>query len=83
MAHNIDSIKTGSVGKKWGFSGTHRTSYILKKSNVYPHQSKNYFAHFAMRYPALSSGYIFNIIKRHNFFDRWFFGEIENFTIYF
>ena len=34
VARNIDSIKTGQIGKKWGFSGTHRTSYI-KKNQMY------------------------------------------------
>ena len=40
MARNIVSTKTGKVGKNVGFSGTHRTS-----------PEKNYFSHFAMRYP--------------------------------
>ena len=30
MARNIDSIKTGKVGKNGGSSGTHRTFYIKK-----------------------------------------------------
>ena len=40
MSCNINSIKTGLVGIKWGFSGTHRTSYISKNSNLYPRQSR-------------------------------------------
>jgi hypothetical protein len=40
MACNIDSIKTGEVGKNVGFSGTHTTSYIMRNLNVYPHQSR-------------------------------------------
>ena len=41
MVHNIDSKKkTALVGIKWGFSGTHRTSYISKNPNLYPRQSR-------------------------------------------
>ena len=32
--------KTALVGIKWSFSGTHRTSYISKNLNLYPHQSR-------------------------------------------
>ena len=42
MAHNIDQ-KPDKVGIKWGFSETHRTPYISKSPNPYPHQSKNTF----------------------------------------
>ena len=37
--------------EKWGFSGTHSTSYIRKKSKCIPLPEQNYFSHFAMRYP--------------------------------
>ena len=40
MAHNIVSIETGKIGWNVGFSGTHRTFYIKKNLNVYPHQSR-------------------------------------------
>jgi hypothetical protein len=40
MACNINSIKTGYIGKKWGFSGTHRICNISKNPNLYPHQSQ-------------------------------------------
>ena len=53
MACNINSMKTGQIGKKWGFSGTHRTSYI-KKLKCISSPEQNYFAHFAMRYPVAS-----------------------------
>jgi hypothetical protein len=29
-----------TLGKKWGFSVTHRTSYISKNPNLYPHQAR-------------------------------------------
>jgi hypothetical protein len=32
--------KTGSIVKKWGSSGIHRTSYTRKNPNVYPPQSR-------------------------------------------
>ena len=50
MAHNIDSIKTGKVGKNWGFLGTHTTSYIKKRSECMSSPEQNYFSHFSMRY---------------------------------
>ena len=40
MACKINSIKTGLVGKNWGSSGTHRTSYTNKISNLYPYHSR-------------------------------------------
>ena len=52
MAHNIDSIKTGKVGKNWGFLGTHTTSYKKKSKCIFPPE-QNYFSHFAMKYPVV------------------------------
>ena len=40
MARNINLIKTGQRGKKWGFSAIHRTSNTRRKSNLHPHQSQ-------------------------------------------
>ena len=49
MACNIDSIKTGKIGKNGGFSGIHRTEFISSPK-------QNYFSHFAMRYPVTHPG---------------------------
>jgi hypothetical protein len=32
--------KNGSIVKKWGFSGIHRTSYTRKHPNLYPQQNR-------------------------------------------
>ena len=53
MACNINSIKTGQVGKNGGFSGTHRTSYIRKKSKPISSPKQNYFIRFVLRYPVV------------------------------